>query len=52
MCWKQAAVWQLVGQVREQLVVRLAPDGFNVGLNDGLAEGQNGDVAAYFSSPR
>jgi diadenosine tetraphosphate (Ap4A) HIT family hydrolase len=37
---EQNAVWELVGQVREHLVTQLAPDGFNVGLNDGVAAGQ------------
>ena len=37
---EQNAVWELVGQVREHLVTQLAPDGFNVGLNDGVSAGQ------------
>src|SRR5690348_7227057 len=54
----QTAVWRLVASVRERLQDEFAPDGFNIGLNDGAAAGQtvmhahvhviprfNGDVA-------
>jgi hypothetical protein len=34
---EQKAVCHVVAQVREQLVIRLGPDGFNIGLNDGPA---------------
>ena len=37
---EQGAVWELVRRVREQLLARLSPDGFNIGLNDGTAVGQ------------
>ena len=54
----QASVWKLVAQVRAQLLDDLHPDGFTIGLNDGVAAEQtemhvhvhviprwNGDVA-------
>ncbi len=36
----QAALWTLVAEARNRLNQDLAPDGFNIGLNDGLAAGQ------------
>lgn len=36
----QAALWALVGEARQRLQDDLHPDGFNIGLNDGLAAGQ------------
>jgi diadenosine tetraphosphate (Ap4A) HIT family hydrolase len=35
-----AALWALVGAVRARLQRELAPDGFTVGVNDGVAAGQ------------
>jgi diadenosine tetraphosphate (Ap4A) HIT family hydrolase len=37
---EQAAVWQLVAQVRAKLWHDLNPDGYNIGINDGPAAGQ------------
>ena len=37
---EQAALWGLVGEARQQLQDQLHPDGFNVGVNDGVAAGQ------------
>jgi diadenosine tetraphosphate (Ap4A) HIT family hydrolase len=36
----QAAMWQLVAEVRAELQHELHPDGFNIGINDGTAAGQ------------
>lgn len=49
---EQEAIWRLVGRVREQLVVRLAPDAFNIGLNDGFAAGQTVPHAHVHVIPR
>jgi diadenosine tetraphosphate (Ap4A) HIT family hydrolase len=37
---EQAAVWKLVAHVRNDLQHDLTPDGFTIGINDGLAAGQ------------
>jgi diadenosine tetraphosphate (Ap4A) HIT family hydrolase len=37
---EREAVWELVAEVRDQIAQDLAPDGFNIGLNDGEAAGQ------------
>jgi diadenosine tetraphosphate (Ap4A) HIT family hydrolase len=37
---EQAAIWVLVGKVRTVLQEKLHPDGFNIGVNDGVAAGQ------------
>jgi len=36
----QAAVWEAVRSTREILMQRHHPDGFNIGVNDGIAAGQ------------
>ena len=36
---QQAAVWDLVTQIRNHVLAELKPNGFNIGVNDGLAWG-------------
>lgn len=45
-------VWRLVSVVRRILEGELAPDGFNVGLNDGEAAGQTVGHAHVHVIPR
>ena len=35
-----AALWAAVQQAKSELLKEFAPDGFNIGINDGLASGQ------------
>jgi diadenosine tetraphosphate (Ap4A) HIT family hydrolase len=49
---QQSAVWDLVAQVRDLLLRELKPDGFNIGVNDGLAAGQTVDHAHVHIIPR
>ncbi len=37
---EMAALWEALQQARTQLLRELSPDGFNIGVNDGLAAGQ------------
>ncbi len=37
---EHAEVWDLVAEVRDMLRERYGPDGFTIGVNDGLAAGQ------------
>lgn len=49
---EQSAVWGLVAEVRERLLVGMKPDGFNIGVNDGLAAGQTVQHAHVHIIPR
>jgi diadenosine tetraphosphate (Ap4A) HIT family hydrolase len=49
---EQEDLWKLVSCVRESLKNRLHPDGFNVGLNDGIAAGQTVGHAHIHVIPR
>jgi diadenosine tetraphosphate (Ap4A) HIT family hydrolase len=49
---QQAAVWDLVAEVRQRLLTGLKPDGFNIGVNDGLAAGQTVEHAHVHVIPR
>ena len=35
-----AALWEALQQARSELLKEFSPDGFNIGINDGLASGQ------------
>ncbi|QXE92721.1 HIT family protein [Geomonas subterranea] len=37
---ERAAIFDLVGRVRQLLLEKHAPDAFNIGINDGVAAGQ------------
>jgi len=45
-------LWDLVWAVREELGTRLGPDGFTVGINDGVAAGQTIDHGHVHVIPR
>jgi mutator protein MutT len=48
----QAEVWETVRQTRELLEEQYAPDGFNIGVNDGKAAGQTVPHAHVHVIPR
>lgn len=48
----QAQLWTLVAHVRQDLAERLAPAGFNIGVNDGTAAGQTVPHAHVHIIPR
>ena len=50
--WLKAMLWSLVAEVRDILIKRFNPDGFNIGLNDGDAAGQTIDHAHIHIIPR
>jgi diadenosine tetraphosphate (Ap4A) HIT family hydrolase len=49
---EQAAVWSAVRTIRRQLKDELAPAGFNIGINDGTADGQTVPHAHVHVIPR
>jgi diadenosine tetraphosphate (Ap4A) HIT family hydrolase len=49
---EQADLWALVARVRQQLAAKHEPDGFNIGINDGIAAGQTVSHAHVHVIPR
>ena len=49
---EQNELWDLVVRVREHLITTSKPDGFNIGLNDGVAAGQTVEHAHIHVIPR
>jgi diadenosine tetraphosphate (Ap4A) HIT family hydrolase len=37
---EQAALFEILGEIRSRLIAERRPDGFNIGVNDGAAAGQ------------
>lgn len=37
---ERAALWELLDQTRDYLMTQYRPDGFNIGINDGISAGQ------------
>lgn len=48
----QAQLWETVRRAREILIKRFRPDGFNIGINDGVAAGQTVAHAHVHIIPR
>jgi len=48
----QTELWEAVRRVREILIERFRPDGFNIGINDGAAAGQTVPHAHMHIIPR
>lgn len=49
---EQSALWQFVSRVRDHLMSRYRPSGFNIGFNDGLDAGQTVEHAHIHVIPR
>lgn len=49
---QQAALWELTRTVRDDLIEELGPDGFTIGLNEGMAAGQSVDHTHIHVIPR
>jgi diadenosine tetraphosphate (Ap4A) HIT family hydrolase len=49
---EQSALWKAVAHVRDILLREHAPDGFNIGVNDGFAAGQTIEHAHVHVIPR
>lgn len=48
----QTVLWSMVAEARQRLIKDLNPDGFNIGLNDGVAAGQTVPHAHIHLIPR
>ena len=48
----EAALWSLTRRIRDRIVRRHGPDGFTIGVNEGLAAGQSVPHAHIHVIPR
>lgn len=48
----QQKIWELVIQLRKEIMIEFNPNGFNVGINDGFAAGQTVPHAHIHVIPR